>query len=217
MRFNRWNFLSSDIWFNGKILEESTIAASNPCALASFKNTELSACLAAGLRPKEIFDKPKTYIYWKNDGEAVKTFKKTGPWYLHGIGGEKFFKKEGFTWRLISDDIRVRYLPKGYILDSGAPVGIINDGVDEDELYFIIGWLLTTKATYILKNTINHTKNIQSKDIEKLPYPIWVDDKIKIEIIQYVKELIFKKINSFDIDKDYKKKLDILFLWGYKF
>jgi hypothetical protein len=161
---------------------------------------------------EEIFDKPKTYIYWKNDGEAVKTFKKTGPWYLHGIGGEKFFKKEGFTWRLISDDIRVRYLPKGYILDSGAPVGIINDGVDEDELYFIIGWLLTTKATYILKNTINHTKNIQSKDIEKLPYPIWVDDKIKIEIIQYVKELIFKKINSFDIDKDYKKKLDILFL-----
>lgn len=160
---------------------------------------------------EEIYDKPSTYIIWKNDGEAVKTFKKTGPWYLHGIGGEKFFKKEGFTWRLISDDIRVRYLPEGYILDSGAPVGVLKEGIDQEELFFIIGWLLSPNATNILKKTINHTKNIQSKDIEKLPYPIWVSDDVKKEVIKYVKKLILDKINSLIVDLDYKNKLDSYF------
>jgi hypothetical protein len=160
---------------------------------------------------EEIFDTPSTYIIWKNDGEAVKRFKKTGPWYLHGIGGEKFFKKEGFTWRLISDDIRVRYLPEGYILDSGAPIGILKEGVDQKELFFIIGWLLTPNTTNILKKTINHTKNIQSKDIEKLPYPIWVQDDVKEKIIKYVKKLISDKMNSVKVDLDYKNKLELYF------
>lgn len=158
---------------------------------------------------EELYDKPKTYIYWKNDGEAVKTFKKNGPWYLHGVGGEKFFRKEGFTWRLISDDLRVRYLPNDYILDSGAPVGILLDGIEKDELYFIIGWLLTDMATQILKKTINHTKNIQSKDVEKLPYPSWVNPQTKSETINYIKELIFKKMNSLDFDINYKEKLNM--------
>lgn len=160
---------------------------------------------------EEIFAKPSTYIFWKNDGEAVKIFKKTGPWYLHGIGGEKFFKKEGFTWRLISDDIRVRYLPTGYIMDSGSPVGILKDGIDQNELFFIIGWLMSPNATRILKKTINHTKNIQSKDIEKLPYPTWVSDDLKKEIIRYVKKLISDKIDSKIIEVDYKNKLESYF------
>lgn len=163
---------------------------------------------------EEIYDKPSTYIIWKNDGEAVKTFKKTGPWYLHGIGGEKFFKKEGFTWRLISDDIRVRYLPEGYILDSGAPVGVLKEGVNQEELFFIIGWLLTSISTNILKTTINHTKNIQSKDIEKLPYPMWVQETDKTKIIEYVKKLITDKMNSITVDSDYKNKLDLYFKMG---
>jgi hypothetical protein len=160
---------------------------------------------------EEIYDNPTSYIIWKNDGEAVKTYKKTGPWYLHGIGGEKFFKKEGFTWRLISDDIRVRYLPGGYILDSGAPVGVLKDGIPKEELFFIIGWLLTSTATNILKKTINHTKNIQSKDIEKLPYPDWVSNENKKLIISYIKELINNKMNGEKNNPDYKTKLNFYF------
>jgi hypothetical protein len=160
----------------------------------------------------EIFDTPTMYIFWKNDGEAVKTFKKTGPWYLHGIGGEKFFKKEGFTWRLISDDIRAKYLPEGYILDSGAPVGVLKDGVDREELFFIMGWLLSPTATKILKTTINHTKNIQSKDIERLPYPSWVSECVKKEVVDYVKKLISGKMDSLSVDENYKNKLDSYFM-----
>lgn len=160
---------------------------------------------------EEIFCNPTTFIYWKNNGEAVKTYKKTGPWYLHGVGGEKFFCKEALTWRLISDDIRIRYLPSGYILDSGAPVAVLKDGIPNEELFFIMGWLLTTTATRILKSTINHTKNIQSKDIEKLPYPVWVEKREKKEAIEMVKNLIRFKMENLTIKENYKENLNQIF------
>lgn len=148
---------------------------------------------------KKYFDKPTTYIYWKDDGKAVLTFKKQGAWYLHGVGGGNFFNKKGLTWRLISDDIRCRYLPSGYILDSGAPVGILKAGINTDELYFVIGWLNTNLATEILKTIINHTRNIQSKDIERLPYPYWVSIENKEKIISIVKSIIDETVNQDDV------------------
>lgn len=151
---------------------------------------------------KKYFDEPSTYIYWKDGGNAVYTYKKTGPWYLHGVGGKKFFNKEGFTWRLISNDIRCRYLPNGYILDSGSPVGILNKDIPKDELYFIIGWLNTKLATKILKTIINHTRNIQSKDIERLPYPYWVSDENKHRIIDRVIQII-ENANNTESDDEF--------------
>lgn len=148
-----------------------------------------------------FYTKPTSYIFWENEGEAVLTFKKTGPWYLHGVGGARFFGKELLTWRLISNDIRCRYLPEGYILDSGAPVGKLKDDIDSDELYFIIGWLNTDLATDILKNVINHTRNIQSKDIERLPYPIWVSDTDKKQIVDIVKKIVNNEgVYTFELD-----------------
>lgn len=159
----------------------------------------------------EIYSKPKTFIYWKNDGEAVIRFKKTGPWYLHGVGGQKFFGLEGLTWGLISDRIKVRYLPSGYILDSGAPVGVLRDGINRDELFFIIGWLLTPLSTDILKSVLNHTKNIQSKDIERMPYPFWVDNNTKIKVVKLVKDMIDYKVSGNDNISDYKKTFSDFF------
>jgi hypothetical protein len=50
---------------------------------------------------ESLFSKPNTVVYWKDDGDAVITFKKNGNWYLHGVGGKSFFKREGITWQLI--------------------------------------------------------------------------------------------------------------------
>ena len=161
---------------------------------------------------KEIlYSEPNTVVYWKNDGDAVYTYKKNGNWYLHGVGGKPFFKKEGLTWQLISSSIKARYLPKGYILDSGAPVAVLKDGVDKDELFFIIGWLLTSKCNEILKNVINHTKNIQSKDIERLPYPFWVSDENKKELIGAVKAEIINKKKSNTISSGFIDMLNRLY------
>jgi hypothetical protein len=158
-----------------------------------------------------LYSKPKTVVYWKDDGDAVITFKKNGNWYLHGVGGKPYFKREGFTWQLISSSIKARYLPPGYILDSGAPVGILREGFEKGELLFIIGWLLTDKCNDILKKVINHTKNIQSKDIERLPYPFWVNKENKSKAIEFIKSSInYKKNQGIDPD-DFKSKIEELY------
>jgi predicted RNA methylase len=137
-----------------------------------------------------IYSEPTHAIYWKDDGDAVYTFKRNGNWYLHGVGGKPFFGKEGFTWALIASKIHAHYLPPGYILDSGAPCGFLREGVDEDELYFIMGWCVSDLATTLLKKCINHTKNIQGKDVERLPYPHWVPDGCKQKVIEAVRFLV---------------------------
>lgn len=161
---------------------------------------------------KIFYSKPENVIYWKDNGKAVLTFKKNGNWYLHGVGGQNFFKKEGITWQLISKKINARYLPKGYILDNSSPIAVLKDGVNKNELFFILGWLLTDLATSIQKNVINHTKNIQNKDIERLPYPFWVNDDIKQEVIKIVKDCIKNKYNDINFnEKEIMKKLNYLF------
>lgn len=121
-----------------------------------------------------VYAPPTHVIYWKDDGDAVLTFKKNGNWYLRGIGGQPHFKREGSTWQLIARRLYTRYLPPGYILDSGAPCAFLRPGVAHDELYFILGWTLTRLCNRLLKEVINHTRNIQGKDLERLPYPWWV-------------------------------------------
>ena len=137
-----------------------------------------------------VYAPPTCAIYWKDEGEAVYTYKKSGPWYLHGVGGKTYFKRAGLTWQLISSHINIRYLPSGYILDSGAPCAFLRDGVAEDEMFFILGWCLTEKCNEILKKVINHTRNIQSKDFERLPYPVWIDDSTREKVVCIVKRLI---------------------------
>jgi len=149
-----------------------------------------------------IYSKPNTVIYWKDDGDAVYTFKKNGNWYLHGIGGKPFFKMEGITWRLISNKILMRYLEPGYILDSGSPIGVLKKGVDKDELFFILAWTLSDLCNDILKKVINHTTNIQSKDVERLPYPYWVKDDDKKMIVSLIKKHIRDIKNNIDINTE---------------
>ncbi len=137
-----------------------------------------------------VFSEPTHYIFWENDGEAVLTYKKTGNWYLRGVGGQPFFGREGITWQLVASRFIMKYIPTGYILDSGAPCAFIRDGVDHDELFFVMGWLLSPLANQVLKTVINHTRNIQSKDFERMPYPWWVTSDDKARIIRTVKSMI---------------------------
>ena len=140
---------------------------------------------------KDIIYSATTHvIFWKDNGKAVLTFKKAGKWYLHGVGGQPFFKKEGITWHLIAQKFYMRYLPSGYILDSGAPSAFLRPGVPKDELYFILAWTLTPLCNFLLKEVINHTKNIQGKDFERLPYPFWVSSEIKQNVAQHMKRLL---------------------------
>ncbi|MBI4435625.1 N-6 DNA methylase [Candidatus Uhrbacteria bacterium] len=140
--------------------------------------------------PQIIYSEPAWAIFWRDEGDYVYTFKKTGNWYLHGVGGKPYFGREGLTWALIAPRLRTRYLPAGYILDSGAPCAFLRPGVEHDELLFIMGWTLTDLCTRILKNVINHTRNIQSKDFERIPYPAWMSSQARADAIGCVKQLL---------------------------
>ena len=102
----------------------------------------------------------------------------------------KYFGREGLTWSLIAPRLYARHLPQGYILDSGAPCAFLRQGIPHDELFFIMGWALTDLCNRILKEVLNHTRNIQSKDFERLPYPSWVDGGRKEKAVELVKGLI---------------------------
>ena len=139
-----------------------------------------------------VFSHPTHYIFWENDGDAVLTYKKTGNWYLRGVGGQPYFEQECITWQLISSRFTPRFLPEGYILDSGAPCAFLRDGIGRDELFFVLAWILSPLANRVLKTVINHTRNIQSKDFERMPYPWWVPQHLKSEAISSVKKMIDK-------------------------
>lgn len=147
-------------------------------------------------QPGRLFAPPKYAIYWRDEGDAVRTYKKNGKWYLRGMGGAPFFGREGITWRLICARLDMRYLPAGYILDSGAPCAFLKEGVDHDELWFILGWCISDLATSVLKSVINHTMNIQSKDVERLPYPWWVSPERKRRAIQLVRDSVEAAIDG---------------------
>jgi Eco57I restriction-modification methylase len=137
-----------------------------------------------------LYGPPSHAVYWKDSGDAVLTFKKNGPWYLRGVGGAPYFLREGLTWQLVAPRINARYLPAGYILDSGAPCAFLRPGIDPDELWFILGWLQTRLATQLLKGVINHTRNIQGKDVERLPYPHWVGNDDRATIIDLTRAMV---------------------------
>lgn len=138
----------------------------------------------------QLYAPPSHAVYWRDEGDAVLTFKKTGPWYLRGVGGAPFFGREGLTWQLVAPRIKARYLPPGYVLDSGAPCGFLRDGVAADELWFVLAWLQTPLASRLLKEVLNHTRNIQGKDIERLPYPWWVSPAAKRTAVALVKDAV---------------------------
>lgn len=143
-----------------------------------------------------VYKPPRYVVFWKDEGDAVLTFKKNGGWYLHGVGGGKFFGRKGLTWSLVSPRINMRFLEEGYILDSGAPCAFLRDGVEEDELWFIFAWTLSDLASNILKTVINHTRNIQGKDVERLPYPFWVSEKDKSFAIKTMKKFVEEAKNG---------------------
>jgi hypothetical protein len=151
---------------------------------------DIDYCLYNKATSRIGYGEPEWVIFWRDEGDYVYTFKKTGNWYLHGVGGMKYFGREGLTWSLIAPRLYVRYLPPGYILDSGAPCAFLREGVEQEELYFILGWGLTDLCNRILKEVLNHTRNIQSKDFERLPYPVWVDEERKQRAVLAVKALV---------------------------
>ena len=129
---------------------------------------------------------PSHCVFWERDGEALLTFKKTAHWHLRGIGGQPYFGREGLTWSLTGPRFQIRRLPPGFILDSGAPCAFLREGVAAEHLLLALAWLLSPLAQRTLKGVINHTRNIQGKDFERMPHPWWLNEARRSRAIELV-------------------------------
>ena len=142
---------------------------------------------------------PSKVIYWDDNGEFVKTYLINNNLYY-----PKFENMDCLTL-CINDGIKARYLTSNYI--NGSQYSLyLKDGVNCDELYFLLGWLISDKCNNMVKSL-----KIQLKNIEKIPYPTWVSDYDKKSIINFIKSQIKLKQNEYVIDDDYISEVSRIF------
>ncbi len=103
------------------------------------------------------------------------------------ITNVKYFFLEGATYSSVTvNSLSVRYLPNGFIFDSGGSC-IFNEN---SNIYIILG-LLNSKICGFLIKIINPTVNYQTGDIVRIPYPDHNNNQILYNnIIENVKKCI---------------------------
>jgi type I restriction-modification system DNA methylase subunit len=158
-------------------------------------------------------------FWWEISGESERNFVP----YAKGGGSEKFygalksvvdwrpekmkeykgcrlmnqslFFKEGLTFSGVgSKGFGVRFLPEGFVFDSGGSFINIKKNVDK---FYVLGILASDFADYLL-DLYNPTINFKNNDIHRLPAII--DDTFQKEISGNVKRIIKlkKQILSYD-------------------
>lgn len=145
---------------------------------------------AKGGGSEKFYGALKTVVDWRPD--KMKEYKGVA------LRNRQFFYKEGLTFSGIgSKGFGIRYLPEGYIFDSGGSFINIYDGVDK---FFVLGILASDFSEYLL-NLFNPTINFKNNDIHRLPAVVNKEYEEKISNI--VKEIIKvkKQMLSFD-DKE---------------
>ena len=119
-------------------------------------------------------------INWANGGSEIMNYKdeKTGRVRSHNYNIDYNFR-EYATWsRISSENVGLRYSPKGFIFDS-ASAGLF---LQHDILKYGMGFICSKVAKPLLK-VLNPTIKIQPGDIAVLPFCIDKSQKTKVEIL----------------------------------
>ncbi|MFP7473401.1 BREX-1 system adenine-specific DNA-methyltransferase PglX [Niallia taxi] len=125
--------------------------------------------------------------------EAKEFYKQHG-----GLINAKFIGREGITWSLVTSTTpSFRSKESHSVYSSGSPTIFPIEG-DKEELLFILGYLNSTTAQYIL-NMLNPTLNLPVGDVLSVPYPI-VEYKEKKEVIKITEQMIevYKELWNYD-------------------
>lgn len=106
-------------------------------------------------------------VNWENDGLELKEYTSKLPQgSAVRLKSKEFYFKKGITCSLFGfENFGVRYREKGYIFDVSTTSFFNND---ENELKYIIGFL-TTNVAYYLLNLIAPTVNFSLNYVSKLP------------------------------------------------
>lgn len=136
-----------------------------------------------------VFSSPRCYIFWRGEGEAVRRFVRSQG---HGWSGSPgvVFDQDSVCWTRYSDRLLPRWLPSDTVVSSEAPAGILRGGGDPSELFFLLGWLLTSAASLILTDVFDRSGDVSGEVLEMLPYPAWISKERKQTIVEYVRRLV---------------------------
>lgn len=124
-------------------------------------------------------------IDWQNNGERVINFaKKINKSYTRTIVNMSYYFKPsvGFSY-ITSGPFSMRWIPKGFIYDSGGP-GMFTT---EENRLILLGLMNSKPAQKILK-ILSPTINLQIADIVRMP--VIMDDSKINEVIRLTKENI---------------------------
>lgn len=159
---------------------------------------------------KYLWSNPTQAIMWRHDVEELISPEEN--W------GLRFYEKcvgrsGGLTWNLNVKDgeIHTRFLIGEFFSESSAPLFILKWDVDFEELFFILGWLCSSKMSKFI-SSIFAGRVLSDEDFLKLPYPSWVESEGRLFVIELIQHHI--QLSMMDIDYDYqelKSKLDEIF------
>lgn len=136
-------------------------------------------------------------VKWNRTGAEIRAEKSSV------IRNEKYFRKEGISWKRIAGDVSyIRYLPEGFIFDQA---GDSMFPIEKDNLFYLLGFL-NSKVAMIAISFVAPTMNLTAGNMNKLP--IIVDDEKKQDIERIVRENICDckdDWDSFETSWDFKK------------
>jgi hypothetical protein len=100
------------------------------------------------------------YIFWKDNGRAIKDYKKSN------LRNSKYYLKSGITWnRISSGQPAFRCFDKGQIFESTGPCAFFK----EESQQWLLGFL-NSKITKTILEIYAPTLDFQSGHISNLPY-----------------------------------------------
>lgn len=155
---------------------------------------------------RKWFGNNRYLINWENNGlEAKEYAAKLYKSYSRTIKNEEFYFKSGLTYTFISEDMGVRYSPKGFIFDvAGSSIFFYDKGIEKVMLAF-----LCSKVTNMFLDIMNPTYNIQVGDLKNLPLSPGIFED---EVIEQIDRLVDENIkiseeewNDFEISWNFKK------------
>lgn len=151
-----------------------------------------------------------TALMWRNDLEEVISPEEN--WGLR-FSEKNIGRSGGLTWnlKLEGGEIYPRFIVGECFSDNTSPIFILSWDVDFNELFFILAWLISSKMRHFICLTFGD-RTLSDHDFLKLPYPSWVDDDMKLFVVELVQLNITNIMMGLDCDIDeLRSKLDEIF------
>jgi type II restriction/modification system DNA methylase subunit YeeA len=128
-------------------------------------------------------------INWENGGlevfDLARKLYKTPTRTITGMDG---YFKEGLTWSSLSGgDFSIRYTPEGYLYDAKGSKLFLNEDIEHELIFLILGYMNTKLVNYFLSLT-SPTLDYNVGPIKALPF---IDE---MEIRQRCKIIVMKNI-----------------------